>query len=125
MARKKYDDLKSKHKKVIDDNKHFRSVNKGLSLLINEVIKCISEAINNEKDQTLVFRLLKILNSHHSQLLEDTVNRGESFLNCTSESMSTTTEEVEKENIFKPKINHLPGPIKIHQRVEEMTRSGY
>lgn len=67
-------------------------------MVITEVIQCISSTMNEEHDQTLVLKLLKILNKHHSQLIQRTVTRAELF-NCTSESISTTTEEIDKENI--------------------------
>lgn len=71
---------------MIEDNKNFRAVNKGLSTVINEVIQCISQVMDNEKDQGLVLRILKILNTHHSELIQRTVHRTDSFLNYTTEN---------------------------------------
>ena len=81
-----------------------RSVNKGLSLVINEVIKWISEVMENDANQELVRRILRILNTHHSDLIQKAVNRNDVTTTDSWDFTSTTTDFNEKENNFPPCI---------------------
>ena len=50
-------------------------MNRGLSHVINEVIICLSEVMEDDSNQELVLKLLKILNNHHSDLIQRTINK--------------------------------------------------
>ena len=78
-------------------------MNKGLSKVVDEVIKCIEGVIDNEQNQKLVIQILKILNQHHSKLIQTTVNNelNQSMMSNASSLKSTNDNNSDKENIFK------------------------
>lgn len=58
--------------------------------------------MDNEQNQELVIKILKILNTHHSDLIQRTVNKCESSFNMTTELDSTIDFNFEKENFQEP-----------------------
>ena len=127
--KKRYNDLKTKHKKVIyfftallqiiEDNKSMRTVNKGLSKVINEVIKWISSVMENDANQELVLKILRILNTHHCDLIQRTVNKPDTTLNDSWDFTSTTIDLNEKENNFEQCIqgNRKPSVEKNYSNI--------
>ena len=78
-------------------------MNKGLSQVINEVINWISEAMNFDTNNELILKMLKILNNHHSDLIQRAIIKAENIIE-DSYLMSWSTidcNEAENKNITK------------------------
>lgn len=96
-----------------------RTVNKGLSKVINEVIKWISSVMENDANQELVLKILRILNTHHCDLIQRTVNKPDTTLNDSWDFTSTTIDLNEKENNFEQCIqaNRKPSVEKNYSNI--------
>ncbi|CAI2387739.1 unnamed protein product [Moneuplotes crassus] len=105
-VQEKHKKLRSKFKRVIEDNKNLRVLNKGLNKVIDSIITYLTSLLNSSPQNRTANKILSILNSHHEEITKKSLKtRGDSILKDDL-STSLTLSVAERESYSS--TTHLP-----------------
>ncbi|CAI2385514.1 unnamed protein product [Moneuplotes crassus] len=113
-CKSKHKKLKGRFKRVIEDNKNLRVLNKGLNKVVDEIIAYLTRVLRSEQDNQVANKIINIFNNHHEEITKKSIKaRGDSILREeVSTSFSVSVMEKESHNSSKilsdPKIATKP-----------------